>query len=167
MRLKRCCPNSPGNGGLVNTFWLDITTFYVFLNVGSFEQDLLSVPHIPYLGLHPANGILRSHENGGYLFDGIKVLLTIHMSPSPFFNLYRVLSFGLNLSFRKLLKVPGEQPKYTAALSKGISFSFKKSLSLFLMSFISIYMKYILRYLSCQAISLIYLIFFIASNQLK
>lgn len=126
-----------------------------------FDGDYCSfIP--PALNSFDANAEELSRLSGGE-----ELPLEVHINPSPFFNLYRVLSFGLNFSFRKLLKVPGEQPKYTAALSNCISLSFKKSLSFFLKLSISIYMKYILRYLICQAISLIFLIFFIASNQLR
>lgn len=123
-------------------------------------NNAVDLDGIDNAGLSPAcEGLDADAEELSNLGRGEERSLEIHIKPSPLFTLYRVLSFGLNLSFRKLLKVPGEQPKYTAALSSGISFSFKKALSLFLMSFISIYMKFILRYLICKAISLIYLIF--------
>jgi len=144
----------------MNIFRLDISALDISLDVGFFKEYLLPIPHISYFGFHPADGFRGSHKDGSHLFDGVKVLLGVHTSPSPFFILYRVLSLGLTFLFRNLLKVPGQQPKYTAALSNGMSFSFKKPLSSFLISSMSFTITYKSPEMACQVFFYLFYFFY-------
>lgn len=90
MGLKLSAQSSPGSGSLMNTFRLDITIFYVSLDVGFFEQNLLPVPHESYLVLEPADGIQGTHEDGCDLFDGIEFFPCVHSSPKILFNWFLV-----------------------------------------------------------------------------
>lgn len=124
----------------MNTFRLDVTTLYVSVDVGLFEQNLFSIAHESYLVLQATDGIQGPHEDICELSDGIKVLPGVHWSPINFLILYRVRGWGFNVfSLRMSATAECDILSHTAICWRVKSLSKMNSLNFVINSFISLF----------------------------